>query len=70
MPARKKYTPEEAYQRQLKRNADYNKAHPKAAYRNQKKSRARSFIKKDATREELEEFRGLIDERLKEIDEY
>lgn len=67
MPARKKYTPEESYQRQLKRNADYNKAHPKAAYRTQKKSRARGFIKKDATREELLELRGLIDERLEEL---
>lgn len=66
---RKKYTKEEAYQRQLKRNAEYNKAHPKSTYRSQKKSRAKSFIKKDATREELEELRVLIDERLKGISE-
>lgn len=63
----KKYTPEEAHKRQLARNAEYNRTHKSAAYRNQKKSRARGFIKKDATREELEELRGLIDERLEEL---
>ncbi len=67
MPARKKYTPEEARQRQIDRVNAYNRTHKATAYRNQKKSRARSFIKKDATREELEELRGLIDERLKEL---
>lgn len=67
MPRSKKLTEEEAYKRQLARNAEYNQAHKKEAYRNQKKSRARGFIKKDATREELEELRGLIDERLKEL---
>lgn len=66
MARTKKYT-EEAYKRQLQRNAEYNRTHKKAAYRNQKKSRVRGFIKKDATRDELEELRGLIDERLKEL---
>lgn len=63
----KKLTEEEAYKRQLARNAEYNRTHKKEAYRNQKKSRARSFINKDATVEELKELRALIDERLKEM---
>lgn len=67
MPKVKKYSKEEAHQRQINRVNEYNRTHKKEAYRNQKKSRARNFIKKDATREELEELRGLIDERLKEI---
>lgn len=67
MPKVKKYSKEEAYQRQIDRVNEYNRTHKKEAYRNQKKSRARNFIKKDATREELEELRGLIDERLKEL---
>lgn len=67
MPRTKKLTEEEAYKRQLERNKEYNRTHKKEAYRNQKKSRARGFIKKDATREELEELRVLIDERLKEL---
>ncbi|MBB1079045.1 hypothetical protein H5S09_03820 [Limosilactobacillus sp. STM2_1] len=67
MPRTKKLTEEEAYRRQLARNVEYNRTHKKEAYRNQKKSRARGFIKKDATREELEELRGLIDERLKKL---
>lgn len=65
----KKLTEEEAYKRQLARNAEYNRTHKKEAYRNQKKSRARSFINKDATAEELKELRALIDERLEEISE-
>lgn len=44
---------------------DWNKRNAKKSYRYQKKSRAKSFIKKDATREELLELRDLIDERLK-----
>lgn len=67
MPARKKYTPEEARRRQIDRVNAYNRTHKTTAYRNQKKSRARGFIKKDATRDELLELRGLIDERLEEI---
>lgn len=67
MPARKKYTPEEAHRRQIDRVNEYNRTHKATAYRNQKKSRARGFIKKDATREELLELRGLIDERLEEL---
>lgn len=70
MAKARKLTKEEAYQRQLKRNAEYNRTHKQAAYRYQKKSRAKSFIKKDATREELEELRELIDERLKELSDY
>lgn len=69
MARAKKYTPEEAYKRQLARNVEYNRAHKATAYRNQKKSRARGFIKNDATREELKELRGLIDERLEELKE-
>lgn len=68
--AKKKYTPEEAKRRQINRVNEYNRTHKATAYRNQKKSRARSFIKKDATREELEELRGLIDERLEELSNY
>lgn len=44
---------------------DWNKRNAKKSYRYQKKSRAKSFIKNDATREELLELRDLIDERLK-----
>lgn len=65
--AKKKLTEEEAYKRQLARNAEYNRTHKKEAYRNQKKSRAKSFINKDATVDELKELRALIDERLEEI---
>lgn len=65
----KKLTTEEAYKRQLARNAEYNRTHKKKAYRNQKKSRAKSFINKDATAEELKELQTLIDERLEEISE-
>lgn len=68
MPARKKYTPEEAHRRQIDRVNEYNRTHKATAYRNQKKSRARGFIKKDATQDELLELRGLIDERLKEME--
>lgn len=67
MPRPKKYTKEEAYKRQLARNVKYNRTHKREAYRNQKKSRARSFIKRDATREELVELRDFIDEKLKEL---
>lgn len=70
MPRAKKYSEEEARKRQISRVNEYNRTHKQAAYRNQKKSRAKSFIKKDATREELEELRGLIDERLKELSDY
>lgn len=45
---------------------DWNKRNAKKSYRYQKKSRAKSFIKNDASREELLELRALIDERLKE----
>lgn len=45
---------------------DWNKRNAKKSYRYQKKSRAKSFIKNDANREELLELRALIDERLKE----
>ncbi len=69
MARSKKLTTEEAYKRQLARNAEYNRTHKKEAYRNQKKSRAKSFINKDATAEELKELRVLIDERLEEISE-
>lgn len=65
--SKKKFTKEEAYQRQLARNTEYNRTHKKEAYRNQKKSRAKSFINKDATADELKELRALIDERLEEI---
>lgn len=44
---------------------DWNKRNAKKSYRYQKKSRAKSFIKNDANREELLELRALIDERLK-----
>ncbi|WP_373842838.1 hypothetical protein [Limosilactobacillus sp.] len=67
MPRPKKYTEEEAHKRQLKRVATYNRAHKSEAYRYQKKSRARGFIKNDATREELLELRDLIDKKLKEL---
>ena len=42
----------------------YQKKHKATTYRNQKKSRAKSFILKDATREELVYLKKLIDERL------
>lgn len=45
---------------------EWNKRNAKKSYRYQKKSRAKSFIKNDANREELLELRALIDERLKE----
>lgn len=63
MPKRK-YTAKEAYELQLKRNIEYNRTHRQAAYRNQRKSTARRFIKKDARKEELLELRSLIQMRL------
>ena len=46
---------------------DWDRRNAKKSYRYQKKSRAKSFIKNDATRDELLELRDLIDERLKEL---
>lgn len=48
---------------------DWNKRNTKKSYRYQKKSRARSFIMKDATHDELLELRALIDERLKAMEQ-
>lgn len=58
--SKRKYTPQEAYQRQLQRTVEYNRIHKQAAYRNQKKSRAKSFILKDATVSELDEIESYI----------
>lgn len=64
---KRKFTPEEARQRQIDRVVEYNKQHKKQAYRNQRKSRSRSFIKKDATLGELNELESLINERKQEL---
>lgn len=59
-------TDKERKENQRRAVKDWEQRHKKEVYRIQKKSRAKSFIIKDATREELEELRALIDERLKE----
>lgn len=61
--SKRKYTPQEAYQRQLQRTVEYNRQHKQAAYRNQKKSRAKSFILKDATASELDEIESYVEAR-------
>lgn len=58
-------TDKERKENQRRAVKDWEQRHKKEVYRIQKKSRAKSFIIKDATREELEELRALIDERLK-----
>lgn len=69
MTKTKIYSEKESRQRQINRVNEYNRTHKEEAYRNQKKSRARSFIKKDARKAELEELRRLIDEQLRKWDE-
>lgn len=59
-------TDKERNENQRRAVKDWEQRHKKEVYRIQKKSRAKSFIIKDATREELLELRDLIDERLKE----
>lgn len=59
-------TDKERKENQRRAVKDWEQRHKKEVYRIQKKSRAKSFIIKDATREELLELRALIDERLKE----
>lgn len=58
-------TDKERKENQRRAVKDWEQRHKKEVYRIQKKSRAKSFIIKDATREELEEFKKLIYERLK-----
>lgn len=58
-------TDKERKENQRRAVKDWEQRHKKEVYRIQKKSRAKSFIIKDATREELEEFKRLIYERLK-----
>lgn len=60
----RKYTSKEAYERHLQQTVEYNRIHRQAAYRNQRKSTARRFIKKDARKEELLELQSLIQMRL------
>ena len=52
---------------QLKAIKKYQSKHKANAYRNQKKSRAKNFLLKDATIEELNYFSELISKRLKEL---
>lgn len=59
-------TDKERNENQRRAVKDWEQRHKKEVYRIQKKSRAKNFIIKDATREELLELRDLIDERLKE----
>lgn len=59
-------TDKERKENQRRAVKDWEQRHKKEVYRIQKKSRAKSFIIKDATREELLELRALINERLKE----
>lgn len=61
----KELTDKERKENQRRAVKDWEQRHKKEVYRIQKKSRAKSFIIKDATREELEEFKQLIYERLK-----
>lgn len=61
----KELTDKERKENQRRAVKDWEQRHKKEVYRIQKKSRAKSFIIKDATREELEEFKRLIYERLK-----
>ena len=64
----KKLTPEQAEENAKKSREKWNKEHKKQTYLYQKKSRAKGYIKNDAGRDELLELRGLIDERLKELE--
>ena len=59
-------TDKERNENQRRAVKDWEQRHKKEVYRIQKKSRAKNFIIKGATREELLELRDLIDERLKE----
>ena len=59
-------TDKERKENQRRAVKDWEQRHKKEVYRIQKKSRAKNFIIKGATREELLELRDLIDERLKE----
>lgn len=52
---------------QLKASKKYQAKHKTEVYRIQKKSKAKNFIIKDATREELNYFQKLITERLLEL---
>lgn len=52
---------------QLRASKKYQANHKREVYRIQKKSKAKNFIIKDATREELNYFQKLITERLKEL---
>ena len=58
-------TDKERKENQRRAVKDWEQRHKKEVYRIQKKSRAKNFIIKDATREELQEFKKLIDEKLK-----
>lgn len=52
---------------QLKAIKKYQSKHKESAYRNQKKSRAKNFILKNATVDELNYFSELINTRLEEL---
>lgn len=60
-------TDKERKENQRRAVKDWEQRHKKEVYRIQKKSRAKNFIIKGATREELLELRDLIDERLKNL---
>ena len=64
---RKVLTDKERKENQRRAVKDWEQRHKKEVYRIQKKSRAKNFIIKGATREELLELRDLIDERLKNL---
>lgn len=63
----RKLTDEERKQHQAKSRDKWNSNNKSKAYRYQKKSRAKIFLLKDATIEELNYFSELISKRLKEL---
>ena len=66
--ARIRILSEEGREDHAKKSHDrWNAANRNKSYRYQKKSRAKSFIKKDASLAELRELRSLIDERITEL---
>ena len=56
------------YQKYQKYQKPYKSKHKVKNYRYQKKSRAKSFIKNDATLDELYEFDDLTQNRIKELE--
>lgn len=67
MSRARKLTDEERKQHQAKSRDKWNSNNKSKAYRYQKKSRAKNFLLKDATIEELNYFSELISKRLKEL---